>query len=197
VLLVLLALVVAVVGCSPAIERPLSGAAPGHAAPTATSAVPPTLSPDPRFKALVLPSPSPALALSPAPAAAASPSPATAPPIVRTISPSTNASVPAGPPVAISAVLVGRGADLAGANLIVDGADTAAQPDKRAPRDWSIHATLPLSPGDHTAIVRVRDESGAAGGYTWHFSVGEASHGATPTPGAQPQRTPQPTAERH
>jgi hypothetical protein len=110
-----------------------------------------------------------------------------APPIVRTIVPGADSRVPAGAPVTLSAVLIGRGADLASASLSVNGADAGAQIDKRSPRDWTIHASQSLAVGSHTARVLVRDASGAAGGYTWRFVVGE--------PQPQPQApAPSPTA---
>jgi hypothetical protein len=125
-----------------------------------------------------LPNPSPGLP-APSPEAVASPSPAPAPPIVRTIAPAVNAHVPASGPTTISAVLVGRGADLASASLSVNGADAGAQIDKRSPREWSIHVAQGLQPGTYTARVLVGDTAGARGGYTWQFSVGEEP---TPTP---------------
>jgi hypothetical protein len=173
--------VVLVVGCGRAIDRPLRGASPGaEAAPTAPG-VPPTLAPSQALRPL--PSPSPALNPSPGPAAspAASPSPAT-PPIVRTIAPGNNAQVPEGAPVAVSAVLVGRGADLASATLQVDGGDVGAQIDKRSAREWTIRASRAFGPGTHTARVQVRDATGAAGGFTWRFSVGDANPQPSPAP---------------
>ena len=70
-------------------------------------------------------------------------------------------------------VLVGRGADLATASLAVNGTDAGAQIDKRTPREWSIHTSQKLAVGTHTAKVQVRDASGAAGGFTWQFAVGD------------------------
>jgi hypothetical protein len=177
----LLCLVLAVaVACGRAIDRPLRGASPGaEAAPTA--GVPPTLSPSEalRFRALSTPSPGTA----PSPQASPSPSAAPLPPIVRTIAPANNGEVPAGGPVTVSAVLVGRGADLATATLQLDGADAAPQIDKRTAREWTIRATRPLAPGTHTARVQVRDASGAAGGFTWRFTVGSSE----PSEEEQPQ----------
>jgi len=114
-----------------------------------------------------------------------------APPIVRTIAPGANGHVPAGAPVALSAVLVGRGADLASASLSVNGADVGAQIDKRTAREWSIHADQTLGIGSYTAKVLVRDASGAAGGFTWQFLVGDegaapADDPARPAPQASP-----------
>ena len=174
-------------GCGPA-TRPLRGALPGAEQATATPAVPPTLSAsDPRLRPR--PSPSPGLAAGPSPAAVASASPAPSPPIVRTIQPSANTSVPLGAPVTVSAVLVGRGADLAAATLAVDGAEVAPEIDKSNPRQWAIHATQPLPPGIHTVRVFVRDAAGAPGGFTWQFTVGEP----TPTPAAEgPAEPPRP-----
>jgi hypothetical protein len=100
---------------------------------------------------------------------------------VRTIVPSANGHVPAGGPVTLSAVLVGRTADLASASLSVNGADAGAQIDKRTPRDWTIHASQSLGNGTHTVRVLVRDASGAAGGFTWQFVVGDEPT-ATPAP---------------
>ena len=100
--------------------------------------------------------------------------------IVRTIVPGANTRVPAGAPVTLSAVLVGRGADLAAASLSIDGADAAAQVDKRSARDWTIHASRAVGSGNHTVHVLVRDASGAAGGFTWQFLVGAEE--ATPVP---------------
>ena len=117
---------------------------------------------------------------SPAPVAEPSPSVVAAPPIVRTIVPAANGHVPAGGPVTLSAVLVGRGADLASASLSVNGADAGAQIDKRSPRDWTIHASQNLASGTHTVRVLVRDANGTAGGFTWQIVVGEQEPTDTP-----------------
>jgi hypothetical protein len=77
-------------------------------------------------------------------------------------------------------VLIGRGADLATASLSVNGADAGAQIDKRSARDWTIHTSQTLPSGTHTVRVLVRDASGAAGGFTWQFVVGEPQPSATP-----------------
>jgi hypothetical protein len=142
-----------------------------------------------RFRAL--PSPSPAVAASPSPGllagaspvAVASPSPSAvaAPPIVRTIVPAAKARLAAGSAVTISAVLIGRGADLASASLALNGADAGAQIDKKSAREWSIHTSQALGNGTYTARVLVRDASGLAGGFTWQFAVGEPEP-ATPEP---------------
>jgi hypothetical protein len=183
-----------VAGCGRAIDRPLHGAAPGSEAPNATSAVPPTLQPSEVLRFRPLPTPSPGISLSPSPSpiAVASPSPAPAPPIVRTIAPAPNTSAPTGAPVTVSAVLVGRGADLSTASLTVNGADAGAAIDKRSAREWSIHATQAFGPGAYTARVLVRDESGANGGFTWQFTVGDPDAAAQPTPEASAGRTPTP-----
>ena len=189
--LVLLAVTAA---CGPANDRPLRGAVPGTPAPTAPG-LPPTLVASEALRQRALPSPSAASAApsaSPAPAAAAAPSPspaavaspsvAAAPPIVRTIVPGANGHVPADAPVTLSAVLIGRGADLASASLFVNGADVGAQIDKRSPREWAIHTSQKLPSGGHTVRVLVRDASGAAGGFTWQIVVGDAEPTATATP---------------
>ena len=184
------ALACLVVACAPANERPVRGAVPGSSAPTPPG-VPPTLTASDALKQRALATPSPAAAPQPSPglrpspvaaqspAAAPSPSAVAAPPIVRTIVPSANGHVPAGAPVTLSAVLVGRTADLAAASLSVNGADAQAQIDKRSPRDWTIHASQKLSAGTHTVKVLVRDASGAAGGFTWQIVVGETEPTAT------------------
>src|SRR5262249_19779403 len=139
-------LLVLATACGPANDRPVRGAVPGSAAPTAPG-LPPTLAASDALRQRALPSPSVAVAEpssgaspvvpSAVPAAAASPSAAVspsavaAPPIVRTIVPGANGHVPAGGPVTLSAVLIGRGADLASASLSVNGADAGAQIDKR------------------------------------------------------------------
>jgi hypothetical protein len=180
--------------CGPAIDRPVRGAVPGSQAPTPPG-VPPTLQPSEALRFKPLPSPSPAGAPAPVPspppavapqpspgvAAQASPSAAPAPPIVRTIAPPANAHLPAGAATTVSAVLVGRGADLASASLAINGADAGAQVDKRSPREWSIHASQALAAGTYTARVLVRDAGGAAGGFTWQFAVGEPEPTAAPT----------------
>jgi hypothetical protein len=97
---------------------------------------------------------------------------------VRTIAPTNGGHVPAGAPVTLSAVLVGRNADLASASLSVNGADAGAQIDKRTARDWTIHTSQNLSSGTHTVRVLVRDAGGGNGGFTWQIIVGEE----TPTP---------------
>ena len=111
-----------------------------------------------------------------------SPSVPAAPPIVRTIAPANNARVPAGAPVTVSAVLVGRGADLASATLQIDGAEASPQIDKRTPREWTIRSSRTLAPGGHTARVQVRDDGGAAGGFTWRFEVGDPEPEGSPAP---------------
>jgi hypothetical protein len=171
--------------CAPANERPVRGAVPGSQAP-AQPGVPPTLVPSDALRQRALPSlvPSPEAQASPAPKPAASvapsPSVVAAPPIVRTIVPSANGHVPAGDRVTMSAVLIGRGADLASASLSVNGADTGAQIDKRSARDWTIHASQNLGVGTHTVKVLVRDARGAAGGFTWQFSVGNPEPSPAP-----------------
>ena len=176
-------LALGVASCAPANERPLSGAQPGTLAPTPPG-IPPTLEPSEALRFRALPSPSPGVAANPSPvpstAPVVSPSAVAAPPIVRTIVPGANTRVPAGAPVTLSAVLVGRGADLAAASLSIDGADAAAQVDKRSARDWTIHASRAVGSGNHTVHVLVRDASGAAGGFTWQFLVGAEE--ATPVP---------------
>jgi hypothetical protein len=165
--------------CGPANERPLRGAQPGTQAPSPSGA-PPTLEPSETLRLRALPSPSADLAASSA--AKPSPSVAAAPPIVRTIVPSANAHVAGGSPITLSAVLVGRGADLITASLSINGADAGAQIEKRSARDWTIHASRALTNGTHTVRVLVRDASGAAGGFTWQFLVADAEHTPVPNP---------------
>jgi hypothetical protein len=183
-LAILATLALALTACAPANERPLRGAGPGASAPTPPG-VPPTLAASDTLRlralatpAIVQPQPSPGLATSPLP----SPSAVAAPPIVRTIAPGNNARVPATQPVALSAVLVGRTADLATASLSVNGADAGAQIDKRSPRDWTIHVSQKLGNGTYTVRVLVRDATGGAGGFTWQIVVGEEAATATPNP---------------
>jgi hypothetical protein len=83
--------------------------------------------------------------------------------------------------VVLSAVLIGRGSDLSSASLSLNGADTRAQIEKRSPREWTIHTSQVLANGTHTAKVFVRDSAGAAGGYTWKFSVGDEEQSADGT----------------
>jgi hypothetical protein len=163
----------ALASCAPANERPMHGALPGTEAPPTPPGVPPTLTASDALRFRPVPVPSPGIAPSPSAVAVASPSVVAAPPIVRTIAPTANGHVPADAPVTLSAVLVGRGADLASASLSVNGADAGAQIDKRTPREWSIHTSQKLAAGTHTAKVQVRDASGAAGGFTWQFAVGD------------------------
>jgi hypothetical protein len=87
-------------------------------------------------------------------------------------------------------VLVGRGADLASASLSVNGADAGAQIDKRSAREWSIHANQSLGAGSYTAKVLVRDTTGAAGGFTWVFLVGDEGGAATAVVQASPAPKP-------
>jgi hypothetical protein len=96
--------------------------------------------------------------------------------------PGANSHVPAGAPITLSAVLVGRTADLASASLSVNGADAGAQIDRRSPRDWTIHTSEKLANGTHTVKVLVRDASGAAGGFTWQIIVGDQEPTPQPTP---------------
>jgi Bacterial Ig domain len=175
----------ALAACAPANERPLRGAQPGSTIATPPG-VPPTLVPSDALRQRQLPTvesiqaqPSPGLR----PSVQPSPSVVAAPPIVRTIVPGANGHVPAGGPVTVSAVLVGRSADLASASLSVNGADARAQIDKRTPRDWTIHTSETLENGTHTVKVLVRDATGAAGGFTWQITVGEPE----PRPEATPE----------
>jgi hypothetical protein len=182
----LLAAILLLTACAPANERPVRGAQPGTSAPTPPG-VPPTLTASESLKQRALPTPapgaqpSPGIAAQPSPSAVVAPSPSAVaqPPIVRTIVPAANGHVPANTAVSLSAVLVGRTADLASASLSVNGADSGAQIDKRSPRDWTIHASQKLANGTHTVKVFVRDASGAAGGFTWQFIVGEPEPTAT------------------
>jgi hypothetical protein len=175
--LLLAATLLVLSACAPASDRPLRGAVPGTPPPTLPG-LPPTLVASGSQRTVAVASPSPGAAeAEPSPSAAAaepSPSPAVAeaspsvivaPPIVRTIVPSANGHVAAGA-VTLSAVLVGRAADLESASLSADGADAGAQIDKRSPRDWTIHATPKLSDGPHTVRVQVRDSSGQTSGFT-------------------------------
>jgi hypothetical protein len=180
-LLLLAVAALALAACGPANERPVSGAVPGSRSAATPPGVPPTLTASEALRFKALPTPSPGLGAADAqpnpspnasPGAGASPSTVASPPIVRTINPAANGRVAPGA-VNLSAVLVGRGADLATATLTINGADAAAQIDKRSARDWTIHASQSLANGTHTARVLVRDSSGGAGGFTWQFSVGE------------------------
>jgi hypothetical protein len=171
----------ALASCGPANERPIRGAVPGSEAPTPPG-VPPTLTASEALRLRALPVPSPGPSVGPSPSTVASPSAVAAPPIVRTIAPSAGGHLPVGAPVTLSAVLVGRGADLATASLALNGADSAAEIDKRTPREWTIHTSQTLGAGTYTARVLVRDASGAAGGFTWQFLVGDEE----PAPEAKP-----------
>ncbi|HLZ30602.1 MAG TPA: hypothetical protein VKV73_25070 [Chloroflexota bacterium] len=185
-------LALALASCGPANDRPLSGAVPGSEVRT-PAGVPPTLTASEGLLSRSASAPSPGLAPSPSPLA--SPAAVAAPPIVRTIAPGAEGHVPAGAPVALSAVLVGRGADLASASLSVNGADVGAQIDKRTAREWSIHTNQTLGIGSYTAKVLVRDASGAAGGFTWHFLVGDAAPAPADDPAkpaVQPSPVPKP-----
>jgi hypothetical protein len=172
-------------GCGPANERPVRGAVPGGDPAPTQPGLPPTLTPSEALRFRPLPTPSPAIITGASPSPVASPS-VVAPPIVRTISPAANAHVPIGAPVTVSAVLVGRGADLATTSLSVDGADAGAAVDKRTSREWTIHSTQSLAPGPRTARVLVRDASGANGGFTWQFIVGDDEPSASPAAGPHP-----------
>ena len=181
------ACVLTAAACAPANERPVRGAVPGSEGPTPPG-VPPTLTASDalRLHSLATPSPdaqvqaAPSPGIGASPSAIASPSAVASPPIVRTIVPTSGGHVPSGQPVMLSAVLVGRSADLSSASLAVNGADAGAQIDKRTPRDWTIHVSQKLNNGTYTVKVLVRDASGGAGGFTWQIVVGEEE----PTPGA-------------
>ena len=110
---------------------------------------------------------------------------------MRTIAPSANSNVPPGA-VTISAVLVGRGADLASASLALNGADAGAQIDKRTPREWTIRTSRPLGAGSYTARVLVSDTSGGNGGFTWMFQVGEPEPEEAPAPKPEAKPAPKP-----
>ena len=184
----------ALASCGPANDRPRSGAVPGSEARTPVG-VPPTLSASEGFplRVATVPSPgasAPSPGLAPSPSPVASPSAVAAPPIVRTIAPGAGGRVPADTPVALSATLVGRGADLASASLSVNGAEVGAQIDKRTAREWSIHTNQTLGIGSYTARVLVRDASGAAGGFTWQFLVGDEAAAAKPEPQPSPASKP-------
>jgi len=193
-------------GCGRPADRPARGAAPGGSGDPSTPAVPPTLAvSDDRLRPPPILSPSPEAAPSPAEAApngvpdlspspgpspavaaspAASPAASVLPPIVRTITPADGTSAPAGGPVVVSAVLVGRGTDLADAALTIDGVAVGAV-DQQSPRQWTIRASLLLPPGQHTARVIVNDAGGGRGGFTWRFTVG-GGEDAVPKPRPSP-----------
>lgn len=179
-------------GCSPARERPLRGAAPGLDYPTPTPALPPTLVPGSELRFVGLPVPSPGLSPGPSSTPYASPSPGAAPPIVRTIQPAANTQLAGGAPVPVSATLVGRGADLSTATLSVDGADVGARIERANARQWTISASQPFADGSHKVVVRVTDSMGGVGGFSWQFSTGAPS--ATPTPVEKDAESPAPEA---
>jgi|SRR5215216_4557562 len=166
----ILMLLVVVLGCGRAIDRPLRGAAPGTAEAQGTAGVPPTLQPSDALRFRPLPSPSPGVSASPLPSA----SPAPLAPIVRTISPPNGGKLTPGQTVTVSAVLVGRTADLVSASLTLNNADLGAQTDKRTAREWTIRATQALPAGHYTARVLVVDTSGTRGGFTWQFDISPA-----------------------
>jgi hypothetical protein len=198
--LALLALLaaLALASCAPANERPLRGAVPGSDAAPTPPGVPPTLTASDALRFKPLPVPSPGIASSPSASPVASPSVVVAAPIVRTIVPSANGRVAAGGPVTLSAVLVGRGADLASASLSINGADSGAQIDKKSAREWTIHTSQSLGTGMQTARVLVRDSGGGSGGFTWQFAVGEEAPPAlepqSPAPAPAPSRAPAPAS---
>jgi len=195
-------------GCGRPADRPARGAAPGGSGDAPTSAVPPTLAvSDDRLRPPLILSPGPEPVPSPAEAApnvvpdvspspspspnpavaassAASPAASVLPPIVRTITPADGTSAPAGAPVVVSAVLVGRGTDLADAVLTIDGVAIGAV-DQQSPRQWTIRASQLLPPGQHTARVIVNDAGGGRGGFTWRFTVG-GGEDAVPKPRPSP-----------
>ncbi len=163
-LLVLLLLV----ACGRANDRPVRGALPATATDVPpTEGIPPTLQPSDALRFRPLPSPSPGVSASPA----ASPSAQPLPPIVRTINPPNGGKVQPGAPTTITATLVGRTADLQTATLTVNNAELGAQIDKRTTRDWTIHTTQTLPVGHYTARVLVVDSSGTRGGFTWQFDI--------------------------
>ena len=108
--------------------------------------------------------------------------------------PAPTATSPAARRSTLSAVLVGRGADLASASLAVNGADAGAQIDKRSPREWTIHASQSSATGTHTVRVLVRDASGALGRVHLADSVGGEPESRQPprrpAPAARPPRRP-------
>jgi hypothetical protein len=177
------ALLLVTSACAPANERPVRGAVPGSESPTPPG-VPPTLTASDAQRLRALSTPSPAAGQQPQPSPgvvaspAASPSVVAAPPIVRTIVPTNGGHVPAGALVTLSAVLVGRSADLASATLSINGADAGAQIDKRSARDWTIHTSQNLTSGTHTVRVLVRDASGGSGGFTWQIVAGDLGSGS-------------------
>lgn len=196
-------LLLALVGCAPATTRPARGAQPGVEAPTPTPALPPTLTvADPRFRGLSTPAPgtTPGVRPSPSPGIAASPSPSpnALPPIVRSIAPAGGNTLPVGVPVRVQAVLVGRGADLSSVNLAVNGQELPADGDRTNPRQWTVGANASLDPGLHTARVIVLDSTGARGGFTWQFTVGETppAEEAEAAPEPTPPPAPQPAAPK-
>jgi hypothetical protein len=191
--LVALFAAMALASCAPANERPLRGAVPGGDVAPTPPGVPPTLTASEALRFKPLPVPSPGIASSPSPSPGASPSVVVAAPIVRTIAPSANGRVPAGAPVTLSAVLVGRGADLASASLSINGADSSAQIDKKSAREWTIHTSQSLGAGMQTARVLVRDAGGGSGGFTWQFAVGDEAPRAVESPSPAPAPAPAPT----
>lgn len=169
--------------CSPASDRPLQGAVPGTSG-AATSFLPPTLAP---AMSDATPSPAASAAVSPqaSPSPVATSNEATASPIIRTLAPAPGSQASGGS-VTVSAVLLGRGSDLASADLTVDGAPAGAQIDRTSPREWTIAATQVLAAGSHTAHATVAQESGEAAGFSWTFSVAGAAAPTAPAPPPAP-----------
>ncbi len=176
-----------VLGCSPAIERPLSGAQPGQG-PTPGSNVPPTLSPaDLHFADLPSPSPGSGRGASTAP----SPSPVVppGPPVIRSLLPAPDSLLPPDAPVTLYAAVEGRGADLANVSLTLDGVPARAVLEQRDPRSWTIAARQDVPEGEHVLHVLVADVAGRTTNYAWKFTV------ASPTPTPEPTEPPTPTPQ--
>ena len=164
-----------IAGCTRPTDRPIEGARPGRE----------TASPDPiRTLTVAIDTPVPMTptvvpVASPVLSPVASPTPTGRWPVISTIQPQANSTVPVG--VVTISTRVSSLSDIAEATLFVDGqaARATTTGDSRNP---TYSATMSLAPGQHQARISVRDDQGRTGGFTWTFTVGDAAPRASPAP---------------
>lgn len=164
----------AVIGCTRPADRPIEGARPGReaASPEAIGSF-----------AVPVDTPAPAASPPAPPAPVASPVPSPPPtgrgPVISTIQPAANATVPPG--VVTISSRVSALSDIAEVTIVVDG--QAVRPTATGdPRTPTYSVTINLAAGQHQARISVRDDQGRTGGFTWTFTVADSPARPSPAP---------------
>ncbi len=120
------------------------------------------------------------------------------PPVIRQVDPPDGAMLSSGAGVVVQAVYGdNRAIDLKSVRLILDGRDVTVE---STVAETSVSYVADLGPGQHIAVVELKDTSGTTASRTWQFTVAGFTATPTttplPTPTNLPSATPLPTATR-